>query len=223
MTPVYKKGNKADVSNYRPILILPLISKIFERAINHQLRDFIEEQELLSRHQHGFLRSRFCQSALISLADSLFTGRQKKKHTIIAWLDYSKAFNTLDNQILFNKLAALGMSSKALSWFQSYLSNCRQCVKYNGVLSDYEQIAHGIPDGSVLEPTMFINDFVLSHSDSSDIAYANITVTASDTIIDSAKLHLQDLLNVIYTWSARNSLHLNIAKCFVMHVMPSLC
>ena len=128
--------------------------------------------------------------------------------------------------ILFNKLAALGMSDKALSWFQSYISNRRQCVKYNGILSDYEQIAFGVPEGSVLGPTVFIvyiNDLLLSLPDSSATAYADdITVIASGIIIDRATSHLQDLLNTICTWSARNALHLNIAKCFVMHVMPSL-
>ena len=94
------------------------------------------------------------------------------------------------------------------------------------VLSDYKQITFGVPEGSVLGPTMYIvyiNDLLLSLPDSSAIAYADdITVIASGIIIDNVMSHLQDLLNTIYTWSAGNALHLNIAKCFVMHVMPSL-
>ena len=172
------------------------------------------------------MRSRSSQSALISLTDTLFTCKQKKEHTIIASLDYSKVSDTLDHQILFNKQAALDMSGKALSWFQLHLSNRRQCVKYNGILSNYKQIAFGIPEGSVLGPTMFIvyiNGLLRSLPDSGAIAYADdITVIVPGTIIDSATSHLQDLLNTIYTWSALNALHLNIAKCFVMHVMPSL-
>ena len=96
--------------------------------------------------------------------------------------------------------------------------------KYNGILSYYEQIAFGVPEGSVLGPTMFIvyiNDLLLSLPDSSAIAYADdLTVITSGTIINSTTSHLQDLLN---TRSAHNALHLNIATCFVIHVMPTLC
>ena len=147
VTAVYKKGNRTDINNYRPISILPLVAKIFERAVNRQLRIFLESHKLLSQHQHGFRKLHSCQSALISLTDTLFTNRNDKKHSIIASLDYSKAFDTLDHKILLNKLAALNMSESALSWFTSYLANRRQFVKYNAVLSDYEQIEFGVPQG----------------------------------------------------------------------------
>lgn len=226
VTAVYKKGNRSDINNYRPIWILPLVAKIFERAVNRQLRIFLESHKLLSQHQHGFRKLHSCQSALISLTDTLFINRNDKKLSIIASLDYSKAFDTLDHKILLNKLAALNMSESALSWFTSYLANRRQCVKYNAVLSDYEQIEFGVPQGSVVGPTMFIiyvNDLLLSLPDGCAIAYADdITITASGSKLDIAVSRLQDLLSVVHCWSEHNALYLNTLKCFVMHIRPSL-
>ena len=110
VTAVYKKGNRSDINNYRSISILPLVAKIFERAVDRQFRIFLESHKLLSQHQHGFRKLHSCQFVLIFLTDTLFTNRSDKKHSIIASLDYSKAFDTLDHKILLNKLAALNMS-----------------------------------------------------------------------------------------------------------------
>ena len=195
VTAVYKRGNRSEINNYRPISILPLVAKIFKRAVDRQFRIFLESHKLLFQHQQGFRKLHSCQSALISLTDTLFTNRNDKKHSIIASLDYSKAFETLDHKILLNKLAALNMSESALSWFTSYLANRRQCVKYNAALSDYEQIEFGVPQGSVVGPTMFIiyvNDLLLSLPDGCAIAYADdITIIVSGSKLDIAVSRLQ--------------------------------
>ena len=120
--PIYKKGNKAEISNNKPISILPLISKIFQRLLDRQLQDFLENKCALSPVKHGFRKSRSCQTALLSLSSSLFCNRQNKCHSIIAALDYSKAFDTLDHQLLLHKLGALGISGKTITWFKSYLT-----------------------------------------------------------------------------------------------------
>ena len=156
----------------------------------------------------------------------LFTNRQNKQHTLVATLDYSKAFDTLDHHILLKRLDALGMSNLALSWFKSYLEDHRHCVKYNGTLSDFEQVVYSIPQGSLLGPTLFVvyvNNLLRILPVSCITAYADdLTITASDSSTDKAAYYLQELLDAIYSWSQKSMFHLNIAKCFVMHVSPSL-
>jgi hypothetical protein len=226
VTPVYKKGSKIDLNNYRPISVLPLVSKIFERLVDRQLRGHLEGRGFLSRHQYGFRKSRSCQSALLSLTDSLFTRRQNKQHSIVASLDYSKAFDLLDHETLINKMATLGMADSTTAWFKSYLEDRRQCVKYNNVLSDYVQVVYGVPEGSVLGPTLFviyINDLLHRLPDCSVMAYADdLTLTVFGDTVGKATLCLQELLSIVHSWSVSNFLHLNAAKCFVMYISPSL-
>ena len=108
VTPIFKKGNRANTSNYRLIYILSFISNIFKRLIDKQLHAFIEENAVLSRHQHGFRRHHSCQIELLSLTTNTLKNRQAKQHTVITSLDYSKAFNSPSYQILLNKLSTIG-------------------------------------------------------------------------------------------------------------------
>ena len=115
VTPICKKGNKADISNYRPISILSPIFKIFERLIDKQLRAFIKDNAILSHHLHGFRRHHSCQTALLSLTTNLLINGQVKQHTVMASLDYSKAFDTVGHKILLNKLSIIGLSALSRS------------------------------------------------------------------------------------------------------------
>ena len=116
------------------------MSKVFEKAVDRQFRGFLEGACLLSNSQHGFRKSRSCQTVLLSLTVSLFTNRQNKQHSLTASLDYSMAFDTLDHQLLLKKFAALNILSHVIDWLSSYLSDRRQCVKHNNMLSNYEQV-----------------------------------------------------------------------------------
>ena len=198
VTPIFKKGNRADISNYRPITILSSASKIFERLIDKQLRAFIEDNAILSRHQHGFRRHHSCQTALLSLTTNLFKNRQAKQHTVMVSPNYSKMFETLKHQILLNKLTTIGLSALSRFWFQSYLEDCRQLIKYNGALSDYELVPYWLSQGSSLSPTLFIiyiNDLLLKLPDSTAMAYADdITLLTSGLIASDAQFSLQRLL-----------------------------
>ena len=129
VTPIYKKGNKAEISNYRPISILPLISNIFERLPDRKLQDLLENKCALSPIQHGFRKSLSCQTALLSLNSSLFCNSQNKRHSIVAASDYSKAFDTLDHQLLLHKLGALGIS-RGLSHILHNAVNVSNIITY---------------------------------------------------------------------------------------------
>ena len=188
ITPVYKKSNKADINNYRPISILPLVSKIFEKTIDWQFRKFLEEEGLLSNAQHGLQKSRSCQTALLSQIGTLFTNRLNKQHSLLASIYYSKASDMLDHQISLKKLATLNISEHAIDWFSFYFSKRHQCIKYNGTLSSYEQVVYGVPQGSILEPTLYtvyVNDLLHALPDSSTIAYADdFTITTAGSSIE---------------------------------------
>ena len=140
VTPIFKKGNRVDISNYRPISILSSVSKIFEHLIDKQLRAFTKDNSILSRPQHDFRRHHSCQTALLSLTTNLFKNRQAKQHTIMASLDYSKAFDTLNHQILLIRLSTIGLSALSRSWFESSLEDRRQRVKNKGALSECELV-----------------------------------------------------------------------------------
>ena len=229
VTPIYKKGNKTEISNYWPIFILPLISKIFERHLDRQLRDFLENKCALSPVQHDFRKSRSCQTALLSLSSSLFYNRQNKHHSIVAALDYSKAFDTLDHQLLLHKLGVLGISGRTITWFKSYLTQRRQCVKYNYVLSDYESIKYGVPQGSILGPTLcviYVNGLLTSLLANAVVAYSDdITLTANGSTVEEASFNLQMLLNTVHSWSTENAISIsqNVSQCIYRHLFVRLC
>ena len=202
------------------------MSKVFKKAVDRQFRGFLEGMCLFSNSQHGFRKSRSCQTALLSLPSSLFTNRQNKQHSLIASLDYSMAFDTLDHQLLLKKLDALNILSHVIDWFSSYLSDHRQCVKYNNTLSDYKQVLYGVLQGSTFGPTIYtvyVNDLLCALPNGSTIAYTDdLIITIASSSVEKASLSLQELLTTIYSWSAQNALQRNVSKCLVMHVLPSL-
>ena len=141
VTPIYKKGNIYNISDYRPISILSTVSKLFEKLIERCNRDFVESNGILSKYQHGFRTKRSCQTALLSLTNILFSNRNNKQISAIAALDFSKAFDCMHHSILLNHLSNIGFGKLDIIWMDSYLSQRQQRVKYNGVLSDYRAIS----------------------------------------------------------------------------------
>ena len=151
------------MNNYRPIAILPVLSRVFERLLSVKLRNYLENKKLLSCYQHGFCAVRSCQTALISLTNRLFTARGSKSYSAIATFDFSKAFDCLDHELLLSKFRSKGLSFRCISWFNSYLRERTQCVKYNKALSDPLPLASGVQEGSVcglLLFSIFIDDLL---------------------------------------------------------------
>ena len=126
VTPIFKKGNKADINNYRPISVLPIINSIFERHICDYLIDYLESNNLLYNHQSGFRRRHSCQTALTKIVDTWLNALNNKETVGAVFLDLTKAFDLVNHKLLLQKLAAYKFSSNAQSWFQSYLTNRSQ-------------------------------------------------------------------------------------------------
>ena len=154
--PIFKSKAKDDLSNYRPISILPTISKILEKVVHKRLYQFIKKSNIIYQNQYGFRHNHSTLHAVTKLVSDLVHNMDNKKPTLSVFLDLSKAFDTIDHDILLCKLDFYGIRGLALDWFKSYLYNRKQYVSYNGVQSESLSINCGVPQGSVLGPLLFI-------------------------------------------------------------------
>ena len=156
VTPIHKSGSTSDAANYRPISTLPVFSKILERAVHTMVYAYFQENNLLSNHQSGYRPLHSTSTCLIDVTNRLLQNIDRGRLTGMIFLDLTKAFDTIDHDVMLNKLLDLGFSDTALVWFRAYLSNRTQSVRVNGVLSDPQSIEFGVPQGSLLGPLLFI-------------------------------------------------------------------
>ena len=157
INPIHKDGDKYDVNNYRPISVLPVLSKIIERAVHDQLYHFLTKNGVLNPCQSGFRRNHSTATTLIDVSDYILNNMNKGLITGALFLDLKKAFDTVDYDILLQKLYNYGVTGNTLNWFKSYLSDRMQAVNINSTLSDFKNVNIGIPQGSILGPLLFIS------------------------------------------------------------------
>ena len=214
--PIFKSGDKCDFLNYRPISILPSFSKIYEKVVFNRLLAYLDSKHILCDSQYGFRRNRSTYMSLIDLYDRISLAIDKREFSIGVFIDLSKAFDTLDHGILLRKLEHYGIRGVALHWFNSYLSNRKQCVTLNGATSSIQNIIYGVPQGSILGPLLFIlyiNDIVNCSDLLSFILFADDT-----TLVFSCKdlLQLNQIINEelakVSDWLKANKLSLNNKK-----------
>ena len=223
VTPVYKKGSRLDPSNYRPISVLPLIGKVFERLLYNQISAYFETNNLFQSCQYGFRNNRSTTLAVTSLCQHVTQAFEQGQHLHAHFYDLQKAFDCLSHGILINKLRKYGFRDSSLQLLRSYLDNRSQYVCVGGNQSEVRQILTGVPQGSVLGPILFlayINDLPCC-TDSGFVLFADDTTTfASDHDI----VQLQSRVNIIKTniqdWFIANRLCLNTNK--TQHLLFSL-
>ena len=156
VTPLFKNDNKMYVNNYRPVSVLPLLSKILERLMYNRIITFINKHDILYRYQFGFRQNYSTNLALITLVDKITESLQKGECVLGVFLDFSKAFDTVNHKILLDKLYLYGIRGTALDWITNYLSDRKQYVVYNNTKSDEKHITCGVPQGSILGPLLFL-------------------------------------------------------------------
>ena len=154
--PIHKGDSVLSVANYRPISLLPIFSKIMERLIYNQFIEFINEQKILSELQFGFQKNKSTEQAITSIISNITNSLSNKHSSYCIFLDFAKAFDTVNHQILIEKLKYYGVDGTTLDLFKSYLSNRSQVVEVNGKISDKGTIKHGVPQGSILGPLLFL-------------------------------------------------------------------
>ena len=223
--PLFKKGCPLTASNYRPISLLSVFSKIIEKVVYKRLYDFLELHNILFNFQFGFRASHSINHALISLTEMIKNTLDNKRFGCGIFLDLQKAFDTVNHEILLNKLEHYGIRGIALTWFRSYLSNREQYVSVNGYNSQNLNVTCGVPQGSVLGPLLFliyINDIP---NTSSKFAFY---LFADDTSIYFESGNLEQLQKVVNSelkhikkWLDANKLALNVDKTnFVIFHSP---
>ena len=178
VTAIYKKGTRSDPGNYRPISILPVLSKILERIVHRQLTEYCSQNKLITDAQSGFRKGHSTQTSLLRLTENVLDLVENGSTVGMIALDLKKAFDTVNHKILLQKMDYYGVRGPELAWFSDYLSNRHQQALINGHISDSRTIDTGVPQGSILGPLLFImyvNDLSASLQSSSVNMYADDT------------------------------------------------
>ena len=211
--PLYKKSSRLDVGNYRPVSILPTISKILERAVYVQMEKHLKDNNILYNFQSGFRTSYSTDTCLINLQDGIRMEISQGKYVGMVLIDLQKAFDTVDHDILLEKLDAMGFNHN--KWFESYLKGRKQMVVVNDVSSETGTVTCGVPQGSILGPLLFlcyVNDMPIS-------VKCKLLLYADDSALivsgfDSKKIadELSRELESCRQWLIDNKLSLHLGK-----------
>ena len=222
MAPIFKSGQSKDRSNYRPISVLPLLSRVFEKLIYNQLYDYLDKNRLLFSKQSGFKSLHSVVTCLLNCTNDWYINMDRGQYTAMVFIDLKKAFDTIDHEILVKKLTKYGIIGLENTWFASYLENRMQFCRVNEVPSNADNIIVGCHKALVLVLFCFyiyINELPFSPQNSQVAMYADdTTISYSSNNIDDLNDNLNRDLNCLKQWLPGNKLSLNVIKTQAMVV-----
>lgn len=231
VVPVYKTGNKCEKTNYRPISVLPVLSKICEKVLTQQLSDYFFRNNLIHENQFGFVPKSNTESATLELVNFVVKGLDDGQYVACIFIDLKKAFDCIPHEILLGKLKYYGLSESSVELVTSYLSNRKQICCVNGVLSDARNIYNGVPQGSIIGPLLFnifINDLLKLPLRGFLQCYADDAVSKYRAqSLPQIQEMMQNDLEIMQQWFSANKMSINTKKTNFMlftttHSSPSI-
>ncbi len=216
VTPLFKAGDPSDANNYRPISILPTLGKVLERLVHNQLYEYLTANNLLNSCQSGFRKGHSTGTCLIDFLHNIYGEIDEGGACGVLFLDLSKAFDTVDHDIIKIKLKSLGLKEAAITWFSSYLKGRTQQTQVGNSLSSPMHTSSGVPQGSILGPLLFVcyvNDLPKFCKNLQPFMYADDTaLLVKGKNIMEIQNQLQYDFNQILRWLSANRLSLNAKK-----------
>ena len=223
ITPIHKSGSVKLVSNYRPISLTSIVSKLLEKLLKAAIMKHVMENELLNSSQHGFMAKKSCLTNLLHCLEEVTAILDSGDCVDILYLDFAKAFDKVQHKRLLSKLEALNIKGEILAWIKAWLSNRKHRVVLNGKQSDWCAVPCSVPQGSVLGPILFIiyiNDIdgciediialLLKFADDTKV------IKRISTVADN--LALQDVINNLMAWAKKWQMSFNVGKCKILHL-----
>ena len=215
ITPIFKKGNKTEAANYRPVSITSHLIKTFERVMRNKLVDYLESNNILPNNQHGFRKGRSCLTQLLEHVDTILKHLNSGQDVDVIYLDYSKAFDKVDHRVLLAKLRKYGIRGKVFQWIENFLTDRLQTVTVQGKKSSFESVVSSVPQGTVLGPIFFIVyviDQALMLLESKSLTFADDTKLLKAIMSMLCCALLQEDLDRVVEWSIANNMQLHEDK-----------
>ena len=215
VTAIFKSGDKSDPKNYRPITMSSHISKVFERVIIKRLTAYLEKLGIFNEGQHGFRSGRSTTSQLLEHIQKIVHILEEDLTADVVYLDFAKAFDKVDHEIILLKLRAIGVSGNLLKWLGSFLVGRKQAVAVEGFIGERKVVNSGVPQGSVLGPLLFLIhiadiDYLLAESTAS--SFADDTRIMMQITSDTDVLNFQKELDKVFMWAQSNKMTFNSKK-----------
>jgi hypothetical protein len=224
--PIYKAGDRTLVENYRPIALLSVISKIYEKVVRKRLIQYLEEANIINPRQYGFRNKSSTEGALFDLVNRIQTLTQRRRKVGVVFYDLRKAFDTVNIEILLDILQNIGLHGSDLAWFRSYLSGRAQYVQIDDIRSSDRPVTCSVPQGSVLGPILFllyVNEIQHLGLDGDPQLYADdIAVIYEGESFDAIKNSIQLDFATLSEWTAGMKLSINYEKSKIMLIKQDL-
>ena len=218
--PIFKKGDKSSADNYRPVSLTSVVCKVFEKFIRDAMYQHLTDNNILSPDQFGFCSGRSCVTQLLVTANDWLFSLDNKTPVDAIYLDFSKAFDSVPHQRLIHKLNSYGIQGNLLKWVSDFLSDRSQYVTINDKQSDTIPVTSGVPQGSVLGPTLFvyyINDLPNS-TDQLVRLFADDSKIYAEIKTEEDYINLQKGIDDLVDWSNKWLMNFNSKKCKVLHL-----